>query len=180
MALYLNACKVTFAPLIKDCKSDIEVMSTSNDSCEKVMKGNFFQMNHAESNCGKEDATPFLSKNNWIIPHLWALISQKLFSRKNNIEKKTEYLHILTLFTIGIFGAAHTWGGKGGEAKSPPRPLSKILHTYPTIMKFDTVIPYLKQIQKIYESLDTAPEFCWHQHFFTGNLQILLYQGIQI
>ena len=124
MALYLNACKVTFVPLMKDCKSDIEVMSTSNDSCEKVMKGNFFQMNHAESNCGKEDATPFLSKNNWIIPHLWALILQKLFSRKNNIEKKTEYLHILTLFTIGIFGAAHTWGGGGGwgEGQKPPPP----------------------------------------------------------
>ena len=24
------------------------------------------------------------------------------------------------------------------------------------------------------------PEFCWHQHFFTGNQQILLYQEIQI
>ena len=68
MTLYLNACKVTFVPLIKDCKFDIEVMLTSNDSCEKAMKGNFFQKNHVESNCGKEDATPFLSKNGWIIP----------------------------------------------------------------------------------------------------------------
>ena len=68
MTLYLNACKVTFVPLIKDCKFDIEVMLTSNDSCEKAMKGNFFQKNHVESNCGKEDTTPFLSKNGWIIP----------------------------------------------------------------------------------------------------------------
>ena len=34
-------------------------MSTSNDSCEKAMKGNFFQKNNAESNCGKEVAPPF-------------------------------------------------------------------------------------------------------------------------
>ena len=38
--------------------------------------------------------------------------------------------------------------------------LPKICHKYPTIMKLGTVIPYLKQIQKIYESHDTSPEFC--------------------
>ena len=43
-----------------------------------------------------------------------------------------------------------------------------------------TVIPYLKKIQKIYESHDTALEFCWHQYFFTRNQEILLYQKIQI
>ena len=59
-------------------------------------------------------------------------------------------------------------------------PLPKICHTYPTMMKLGTVIPYLKKIQKIYESRDTPLEFCWHQHFFTGNQQILLYQEIQI
>ena len=46
---------------------------------------------------------------------------------------------MLTLFRMGIFRAAHT---------------------YPTIMKLGTVIPYLKKIQKIYESCDTPPEFC--------------------
>ena len=54
MTLYVNACKVTFVPLIKDSKFDIEVMSTSNDNCEKAMKGNFFQKNHAEANAGKK------------------------------------------------------------------------------------------------------------------------------
>ena len=34
-------------------------------------------------------------------------------------------------------------------------PLPKICHTYPTMMKLGTVIPYLKKIQKIYESRDT-------------------------
>ena len=51
---------------------------------------------------------------------------------------------------MGIFGDAHGWGGGGKKA-----PLPKIYHTYPTMMKLGTVIPYLKKIQKIYESRDT-------------------------
>ena len=43
--------------------------------------------------------------------------------------------------------------------------LPKICHTYPTIMKLDTDIPYLKKIQKIYKSFDTS------LHFFTQNQQ---------
>ena len=81
----------------------------------------------------------------------------------------------LTLFRIGFFGAAHGWAGC---AKRPPLP--KICHTCPTTMKLSTAIPYPKKIQKIYESRDTPLEFCWHQHFFTGNQQILRYQEIQI
>ena len=55
---------------------------------------------------------------------------------------------------MGIFGAAHGWGG----AKRPPLP--EICHTYPTMMKLSKVIPYLKKIQKIYELRDLPPEFC--------------------
>ena len=48
---------------------------------------------------------------------------------------------------MGLFGAAHGWGGGGGEdAKKPLLP--KICHTYPTNMKLGTLIPYLKKIQK--------------------------------
>ena len=39
-------------------------------------------------------------------------------------------------------------------------PLPKICHTYPTILKLGTVIPYLKKIQKIYESCDISLKFC--------------------
>ena len=70
----------------------------------------------------------------------------------------------LTLFRMVIFGAAHRWGG---GKKPPPHLLLKICHTYPAVMKLGTVIPYLKNIQKIYESHDTPQ-------------QILLYQKMQI
>ena len=60
----------------------------------------------------------------------------------------------LTLFRMGFFGAAHGWGGP----KETPVP--KMCHTYPTMMKLDTFIPYTKKIQKIYESRDTPREFC--------------------
>ena len=50
----------------------------------------------------------------------------------------------LSLFRMGLFGAVHGWEG----AKKTP--LSEICHTYPTKMKYGTVIPYLKKkTQKI-------------------------------
>ena len=60
------------------------------------------------------------------------------------------------------------------------RPPPKICHKYPTMMKLGTVIRYLKKIQKIYESRDTLLEFRWHQQFFTGNQQVLLYKEIHV
>ena len=59
---------------------------------------------------------------------------------------------LLTLFRMGIFGAAHGWGGQ----KVP----TQVCHTYLAMMKLGTVITYLKKIQKIYESRDTTPDFC--------------------
>ena len=66
------------------------------------------------------------------------------------------------------------------EAGPKRPPLPKICHTYPTMMKPGTVIPYVKKIQKMYASRDTPLEFYWGQHNFTRNQQILLYQEIQI
>ena len=65
-----------------------------------------------------------------------------------------EVTNVLTLFRMSFFGAAHGWG----RAKRPPLP--KICHTYPTMMKLGTVIPYPKKIQKIHESRDIPLEFC--------------------
>ena len=39
-------------------------------------------------------------------------------------------------------------------------PSPKIRHTYPTMMKLGTAIPYLMKIQKMYKSRDTSLEFC--------------------
>ena len=52
----------------------------------------------------------------------------------------------LTLFRMGFFGAAHGGGGGGAGAKRPPLP--KICHTYPTMMKLATFMPYQKKIKK--------------------------------
>ena len=57
---------------------------------------------------------------------------------------------------------------------------SEICHTYPTMMKLGTITPDLNRIHKIYDWRDAPLEFCWHQHFFSGNQQILLYQKMQI
>ena len=54
---------------------------------------------------------------------------------------------------MGFFGAAQGLGGLFA-------PLPKINHTYPTMMKLDTVIPYLRKIKKMYKSRDTFLEFC--------------------
>ena len=74
--------------------------------------------------------------------------------------------HFINLIRDKFFGAAHGWGG-GKKA-----PLPKICRTYSTMMKLGTVTPYLKKIQKIYESRDTPLEFCY---FLTGYQQILTY-----
>ena len=43
-----------------------------------------------------------------------------------------------------------------------------------TMVNFGTVIIYLKKMEKIYKSCDTSLEFCWCQHFFAGNQQLLI------
>ena len=57
-----------------------------------------------------------------------------------------------------IIGAVHGW------RKVKRAPFPKICHTYPAMMNL-TVLPYLKKIQKRYESCNTLLEFYWHQHY---------------
>ena len=59
----------------------------------------------------------------------------------------TKYIDSLTLtiFRMVFLGTVH--GGKKGS-KRPSLP--KICHTYPTMMKLCTVMPYLKKVQKLY------------------------------
>ena len=44
---------------------------------------------------------------------------------------------------MGLFRVSHEWRRRGGSGAKRPL-LPKICHTYPTIMKLGTVIPYLK------------------------------------
>ena len=63
--------------------------------------------------------------------------------------KNITHFLLLTLFRMGFFGAPRGWG------KGFWLPFPKIFHTYLTMMKLGTVIPYLRKIQKIYKSRDT-------------------------
>ena len=88
-------------------------------------------------------------------------------------------LPMLTLSRMGSFWAAHGWGA-GGQTP-PPLPLPYLKSVTHFLQWWNlAVTPYLKRIQKIYESRDKSPDFCWHQHFFTGDQKILLYQEIEI
>ena len=80
----------------------------------------------------------------------------------------------LTLFKW-LFRGCSQMGGQRG-------PLPQIFHTYPTMMKLGTVIPYLKKIQKIYKSRNKPCDFRWHKHFFffAENQKILIYQEIKM
>ena len=66
---------------------------------------------------------------------------------------------LINLIQDGLFRGCSPMGlGEGGQKGSLP----KICHTDLAMMKLGTVIPYLKKIQKIYESRDTSHESCWH------------------
>ena len=54
---------------------------------------------------------------------------------------------------LGLYRAAYGWE----EGKKVPHP--KICRTHPKKAKPGTVIPYLKEIQKKYESFYTLPDF---------------------
>ena len=75
-----------------------------------------------------------------------------------------------------IRGCSRMRGRGGGVKRSTPYNLSYISCND----ELGRVIPYPKKNQKIHESSDTPLQFCWYQHFFTENHQILLYQETQI
>ena len=61
----------------------------------------------------------------------------KYFSKGCSFSSFLGFSMLLTLFRMGIFGAAH-------GHRHPPLP--KICHTYPTMMKLGTVTSYLKSM----------------------------------
>ena len=77
-----------------------------------------------------------------------AIIIRKCFIIRGN-------LFLTKLYSVWAFSGLVTDEGAPKEAT-----LHKICHTYPTMMKLGTVIPYLKKMQEIYESRDAPLEFC--------------------
>ena len=101
--------------------------------------------------------------------YMYQIFTENIYSACNPMQIVVSYKHVLifleerlkfshfegsiiplTLLMIGLLRAVHGWDS-GGAKKSLPQ----ICHTYSIMMKLGTVIPYLKKIQKIFESRDT-------------------------
>ena len=94
---------------------------------------------------------------------------------QQNWVNNTTWISLTNIFYVNHIqiGSFRGCSRIGVQKCSPPLP--KICHTYPTMMKLSTVIPYLMKIQCIYKLRDTSIKFCWHQYFFNKNQQLLLY-----
>ena len=67
--------------------------------------------------------------------HLLLTLNRRMFAglRSNTCQMNECQINVLTLFTMGLFGAAHRWGEQKG-------PFAKICHAYPTTMKLGSYI----------------------------------------
>ena len=66
---------------------------------------------------------------------------------------------LITQFNLIDFSyCIKTWLLTDGGTKKASLP--KICHIYPAMIKLSTGIPYLKKIQKMYESRDIPLDFC--------------------
>ena len=61
--------------------------------------------------------------------------------------KKQASLKYMELIVLNSIQGCSRMGDGGGGGKKFPLPI--ICHSYPTMMKFGTVIPYLKKTQKL-------------------------------
>ena len=69
-------------------------------------------------------------------------------------------IFILVMQTTTHISLTYSGWALSGLPADEGAPLPKISHTYPTMIKLVTVIPYLKKIQKTFISHDTPLEFC--------------------
>ena len=74
----------------------------------------------------------------------------------HNAKVEVKNSHFFQPYSGWTFLGLFTDEGWGSKRTSLP----KLCHTYTAMMKIGTVIPYLKRIQKMYESRDTSLEFC--------------------
>ena len=107
----------------------------------------------------------FLLRNFWLLLRLSRKIFSErldvsgfrwdLFFHENNLLCEGESVYLLWSYSEWAFSGLLT--DRRDQKDSPSLP--KICCTYHTIMKLDTLIPYLKRIQKIYKSRDASVEF---------------------
>ena len=125
------------------------------ESLHRIGKSEFFLTEYCSFDM-KPNLGSLLSLNNSINNLYYIGLTLK---RGNSANFEIQKIFSLTLFRMGIFGAAHRWVG---GPKRPPS-LKSVTH----ILQWWNlaVVPSLKKIQKIYELRNTPTEFCWHQHF---------------
>ena len=96
------------------------------------------------------------------------------------VQKFLPMLNHVNFNTIqnGLFWDCWWMGvGWGGVCKNAPLP--KFCHTFPKMVKLGSYTLAKEDPKNTWITWHTL-EFCWHQHFFIGNQQILLHQEIQI
>ena len=78
---------------------------------------------------------------------LWYVLSFLTFFF-NSSAKSVQKPLLLNLFRmVGLFEAAHRWWG-GVAKRHPLSKISKICHTYPTLMKIDAVVITYRRLKK--------------------------------
>ena len=107
----------------------------------------------------KDALTKFFVSSNASSQFLHFLANEIFFLFFFEIDITTIFSWIFNLIQDGLFRSCSKMGSK-------KVPFSKICHTYPTIMKLDTAVRYLKRIHKIYKSRETPHDLCWYQLFF--------------
>ena len=117
-------------------------------------------------------AESFSSSFSLSIKSLVCILSSSLFLLMLNMSSLgfstfSMCLFALTLFKMGLLRATHGWG----------RALPKIYHTYAVMMKRDTIIPYLKKIQKI---LSNSFYFIWVFKDFLINVVTILMMSAKL
>ena len=165
--LLIKFCQSLLATLlIKGLRHRCISVKILQNTCKwLVLDFAHFHMSHSINHFLKWN----IKKGNYYFLNIFNSIStSEKYRQKTQLDSK---MWLFVIFSLGgldlksfinpiqdglFWGCSRMEGGK-------KVPLPKVCHTYLTIMKLATVIPYLKEIQKIYESRDTPLKFRWHQ-----------------
>ena len=129
-------------------------------------------------NRSEKQIMPFKTTVNWLFNDMWRyLVIAFLWLKIGVFQETLVRVYCILNFNPILDGSFRSFSRMRGSKRLP---LSKICRAYPTLMKLGTVIPYLKKIHKIHKLRDTPLEFYRHQHFFTENQQLLVYQEIHV